>query len=125
MIQGQTTLYKIARVKALFSRGQSWLYIFKDLAQISIGLWALKEVIGSTFNIEIGLWFIYMYPAIAFGYLFGCIGVGYIDEQRGIWKEEARYGISKDINPIGREMYDKLVEVHAELVKLEGEIHDH
>lgn len=119
MIQGETTLYKVARIKQLFSRGQGWLYIFKDLAQISIGLWAFKEIISSTLHIEVGSWFIFLYPVIAMSYLGGCIFVGYFDEQKGIWKEESRYSYSQ-INPIGKEMYEKLNEVHATLKERNG-----
>jgi hypothetical protein len=118
LIQGQTKLYKIARLKQLFGRGQGWLYIGKDMIMLFIGIFVFEEVLKK-WGLPIQPWFIYFYPVLPFAYVVACVVVGWIDEQKGIWKEESRYGTISEINPVGREMYDKLLEIHAELIKIE------
>lgn len=116
MIQGETTLYKIARIKNLFSRGQGWLYIGKDMIMLFIGIFVFEEVLKK-WGVPIQPWFIYFYPILPFAYVIMCVLVGWFDEQKGIWKEESRYGYS-DINPVGKEMYQKLNEIHTELTRV-------
>ena len=116
MIQGATTLYKIARLKQLFSRGQGWLYIGKDMAMLFIGIWVVEDLL-KRWGIPIQPWFVYFYPLVPIGYVVACTLVGYLDEQRGIWKEEARYGYTKEVNPIAKEWDEMIRELHEQICK--------
>lgn len=121
MIAGQSPLYKAARLKTLFARGQGWLYIGKDMIMLFIGIYVVEDLL-KRWGFPVQPWFVYFYPLLPIGYVISCVLVGWLDEQKGIWKEEARYGISKDINPIGREMYDKLIELHEEIIRTKEDI---
>lgn len=116
MIQGQTTLYKVARLKQLFARGQGWLYIGKDMIMLFIGIWVIEDLL-KRWGITIQPWFVYFYPLVPIGYVVACVAVGWVDEQKGIWREESRYAYTKEVNPVGEDMYKLLVEIHKEMKK--------
>jgi hypothetical protein len=116
VIQGTTTLYKVARLKQLFARGQGWLYIGKDMIMLFIGIFVFGEVLKK-WGVPIQPWFIYLYPVLPFAFVVMCVLVGWFDEQWGIWKEESRYSINHKINPIGDQMYKWLKELHDDMVK--------
>ena len=104
---------QLARIKQLFARGQGWLYILKDIALLSLGMWAFQEVLSNA-GIQLGDWFIYLYPILVVGYPVSGIVIGYLDEKYGIWKAENVYG-TIEVNPAMKEMYDKINEIYDRL----------
>jgi hypothetical protein len=113
MIAGISFIAKAARIKQLFGRGQGWLYIGKDVAMLFVSLYVVEDILNRI-GIVTDDWFLYLYPLIPITYILSCIVIGWIDEQRGIWKAECVYG-TLDVNPAMKEMYEKVNDIHRVL----------
>lgn len=97
------TRKKMAAYKSRFMRGSSYLGIFLSLFTFA----GLTKLLG----INISFFILSIIGVIA--YFGGCYLVGYIDENKGIWKEENEYAYA--VTPMSQELYDKINFVYKKM----------
>jgi hypothetical protein len=95
----------LARFKARQARGGSWVQFFLNMGIITANIGLFRDYFES-YGISLRV----MLIIGAFGYLFGTIALGWIDEKYGVWQHENAY--NSNLNPVMRkvqENQDKMI----------------
>ena len=94
----------LAAFKARQTRGGSWIQLILNIGIITANIKLFQESFES-FGIPLTT----MLVVGIFGYLFGTITLGYIDEKYGIWQHELEY--NSNLNPFLRGIQKQLAEL--------------
>jgi len=94
----------IARFKARQTRGGSWVQLFLNMGIITANV-ALFSDFFESFGIPLSV----MLIIGVFGYLFGTVCIGYLDERYGVWQYENEY--NSNLNPFMVNIDRKLKEM--------------
>jgi hypothetical protein len=89
----------IGKMKARQTRGGGWMQMLINIGVISANIKLFESVIPVSIPVAIGIG--------AVGYVALTVYIGYLDEQYGIWKEEAEYN-SSTVNPVLKRMDERI-----------------
>ena len=94
----------LAAFKARQTRGGSWVQLALNLGIITANI----KLFQSSFE-SFGISITTMLVLGIFGYVFGTICIGFLDEKYGIWQHESEF--NSNINPFMRGIKEQLTEL--------------
>jgi len=92
----------VARFKARQARGGAWVQLLLNIGIITANI-KLFESWFESFGISLST----MLAIGVFGYLFGTITIGFLDERYGVWQHENAY--NSNLNPVMRKIQENQI----------------
>jgi len=100
MLFGLITRRRLTTLKMRYARGSSWIGIILTLGIITANLKLFEPFIVSLLPSWFHMQWLYLIAVP--GYFVACYLIGWIDERKGIWKNENSYGW--EVSPESMEM---------------------
>lgn len=116
-LNAQKTLgWKLVKLKARISRGQSWTDYFRYIVYVFAGVRLAEDILTRFFGVPAEAFKVY-YMYLPILYFITIYVMGWIDEMKGIWKLESVYNY-RELNPYFSSFEEKLKSLESKVDKM-------